>query len=485
MSSHSFAITRSTLSTPAAILILLASLAAAAETKRPNVVLILTDNHGAWTLGCYGNRDIRTPHIDRLAREGTLFESCYSSNAVCSPTRATLLTGLIPSQHGVHCYLNAGEPQIGPNAYCTIGEFRTLPKILSSAGYTCGLVGKWHLGDNLHPQENFQYWITMPHGATSTFYDAQVIENGEIRKEPTYLTDLWTQHGLKFIDQNKDKQFFLMLSYNGPYGLGQMLNHPARNRHGSFYADKELPSFPREEIHPWLFNNRNFINNPVSIRRYAAEISAVDDGVGEVMAALARHGLDDNTLVVFTGDQGLAGGHSGFWGMGDHTRPLTAYDWTMHVPLVFRQPGRVAANNRNDMLVSNYDFLPTILDYLDLKSEAPTKPASPGHSYAAALSGPSPKWDDTVFFEFETVRAIRTKDRKYIERFPDGPNELYDLKTDPGERNNLIDDSAHAAEKASLQQRLHAFFDRHADPQYDLTHGGRSKSKLLSARLAK
>src|SRR3982751_3355433 len=110
-----------------------------AETRRPNVVLILTDNQGAWTLGCYGNPDIRTPNIDRLAREGMLFERCFSSNAVCSPTRATLLTGLIPSQHGVHSYLAAGGAQIGPRAHSTIAEFRTLPEVWAEAGYTCGL----------------------------------------------------------------------------------------------------------------------------------------------------------------------------------------------------------------------------------------------------------------------------------------------------------------------------------------------------------
>ncbi len=111
----------------------------AAATPRPlNLVLILTDNHSPWTLGCYGNPEIRTPNIDRLASEGMLFERCYSSNAVCSPTRATLLTGLIPSQHGVHCYLRAGGAQVGPNAYSTIAEFRTLPKILAEAGYVCG-----------------------------------------------------------------------------------------------------------------------------------------------------------------------------------------------------------------------------------------------------------------------------------------------------------------------------------------------------------
>src|SRR3954469_6433744 len=102
--------------------------AGAAEAKRPNVVFILTDNHGAWTLGCYGNPDIRTPHLDRMARDGILFTRCFSSNAVCSRTRATLLTGLIPSQHGIHSYLRAGESQIGPQSRCLIEEFPTLPK---------------------------------------------------------------------------------------------------------------------------------------------------------------------------------------------------------------------------------------------------------------------------------------------------------------------------------------------------------------------
>src|SRR5262245_51495855 len=120
--------------------------ATADEPPRTNLVLILTDNQGAWTLGCYGNPDIRTPHIDRLAKEGTLFTRCFSSNAVCSPTRATLLTGLVPSQHGVHSYLRAGFPQVGPGAYCTIREFQTLPRILAGEGYACGLSGKWHLG---------------------------------------------------------------------------------------------------------------------------------------------------------------------------------------------------------------------------------------------------------------------------------------------------------------------------------------------------
>lgn len=452
----------------------------AAVPGRPNVVLIMTDNHGAWTLGCYGNPDIRTPHVDRLAREGILFSRCYSSNAVCSPTRATWLTGLIPSQHGVHCFI-AASVQIGPEAFSTLEEFRSLPEVLAEAGYVCGLSGKWHLGRNLEPQEGFTFWTTKPGGGTAEFYDQQVIENGAIRKEPTYLTDYWTTRGIEFIEKNKDRPFFLFLAYNGPYGLSTLLLNDARNRHTAYYADKELPSFPREEMHPWLYNNRDYLNNPTSIRRYAAEISGIDDGVGRIMATLEKHGLDENTLVVFTGDQGLAGGQSGIWGMGDHTRPLSAFDTTMHVPLILRHPKRIPAGARCDLLVSNYDFYPSVLSYLGLKDKIPDEPASPGRSYAQVLEGKAldMKWDNTVFYEFETVRAIRTDSWKYVERLDEGPRELYDLGQDPGELRNLADRPAVRSIQKELGDRLHAFFDRYADPKYDLAKGGTSKAQFL------
>jgi arylsulfatase A-like enzyme len=444
--------------------------------RPPNVILILADNQGPWTLGCYGNADIRTPHIDRLAREGTLFQRCYSSNAVCSPTRATLLTGLIPSQHGVHNYLSAGHPQLGPRAYSTIAEFHSLPEILAEAGYECGLSGKWHLGDNLRPQEGFTHWVTMPHGHTTTFYGAEVIDDGRLRTEPGYLTEFWTARGIEFIEQNKHRPFFLFLAYNGPYGLGASLLHPARNRHADYYADKELLSFPRQAMHPWLRGNKRHLNNPVAMRRYAAEVSGLDDGVGRILETLEKVQLDDDTLIIYTADQGLAGGQGGFWGMGDHTRPRTAYDWTIHVPLIYRHPDRIPTGQRSEILISNYDFLPTLLDYLGVEKRTPREPPLPGRSYAAALRGEEPPWDDVVFFEYEETRAVRTPEWKYIRRFPDGPDELYDLKRDPGERKNLIDQPPHAEVQKTLHVRLTSFFNRYADTRYDRTRGGASKA---------
>ncbi|MBS1823780.1 MAG: sulfatase-like hydrolase/transferase [Acidobacteria bacterium] len=458
----------------------LAALAHSAQTSKPNIVLILTDNHGAWTLGCYGNPDIRTPHIDRLAKEGVLFTRAFANNAVCSPTRASLLSGLMPSQHGVHRYLAAGGAQVGPRSYYTLEEFETLPKILTRSGYTAGLCGKWHLGDNLRPQPGFTHWITMPHGNTVGFYNQEVIEDGKVRREPTYLTDLWTDHAVRFIEHNRTNPFFLMLTYNGPYGLGTAMKEQSRNRHAAYYADKELPSMPRDAAHPWNHNYASWMQDPAVRRKYAAEISAIDDGVGRVLETLEKQGLRDNTIVIFVGDQGLAGGHSGFWGMGDHTRPLTAFDWTMWIPLIISHRSHAAAGARCERLVSTYDIAPSLLAYLNL----PKPQNSPGRDFTPALHAkPLDGWDDTVFFEFENVRAIRTAEWKFIERIREGPNELYDLRKDAGERLNLYGQKAHEAIATELRTRLTAFFARYADPKYDLWKGGTSKSGLITGKL--
>ncbi len=458
---------------------------AAATPERPNLILIMTDNHGEWTLGCYGNQDIRTPHIDRLARHGTLFERAFANNAVCSPTRATVLTGLMPCQHGVHRYLGAA-PQVGPKAYNMLEEFDTLPSLLVQAGYTAGLCGKWHLGGNMKPQEGFSYWITKPHGSSAGFYDQQVIEHGTIRKEPKYLTELWTDHAVQFIQQNREQPFFLFLAYNGPYGLGRAMREPIRNRHAEFYKQQQLPSFPRTEPQPWNYNYGSWIGDLQIIRKYAAEISGIDDGVGRVMETLDKLGLTENTLVIFTADQGLAGGHAGYWGMGDHTRPLTAFDWTMTIPLIFHQPGRIRAGARVSQMVSNYDLFPTILTQLGLADRIPQSKQSshrlPGRDFSPLLRGKKIDWEDIHFYEFENVRAVRTNRWKYIERVHQSPNELYDVTADPDEHHNLYGQPEYAATVAELRTRLHKFFQSHRAEQWDLWTGGQSKTDLMTEK---
>jgi len=452
---------------------------AAAQPPRPtNLVIILTDNQGAWTLGCYGNEDIRTPNIDRLAADGIRFTRALSSNPVCSPTRATFLTGLLPSQHGVHSFLDP-KYMMGPEAYNTLDEFTSLGEVLQGAGYVCGLSGKWHLGANLTPSEGFSFWITKPDGSTREFYDQDVIEGGQVRREKGYTTDLWTRRGIEFIEQNQDQPFFLFLAYNGPYALGNLILNPARNRHADYYADKLFPSFPRDAMHPWQFNNKQFHNSLAAMRRVAAETSGVDDGVGEIMAALKRFKLDDRTLVVYAADQGWMGGQNGLWGMGDHTRPIGAHELMMQIPLIFRQPGRIPAGKSSDILVSNYDFLPTVLSHLELAERMPQKPKSPGRDFSRVLRGDPLHWDNEAFYEMETCRAIRTARWKYVARHPSGPMELYDMQADPRERFNLYGQAGAEEIQAQLHKRLNDFFEQHADPQYDIWNGGRSKAKRL------
>ncbi len=455
-------------------------LSSVGTAKPPNVVFILTDNHGAWTLGCYGNPDIRTPNIDQLASRGMLFERAFSSNPVCSPTRATYLTGLLPSQHGLHSFLD-NKYMMGPQAYYALEEFETLPEILHSEGYVCGLSGKWHLGDNINPQDGFSYWATMPRGSTSNMYEDPVILDGRVVKTPKYMTDLWTDHAVRFIEQNSEGEqpFFLYLAYNGPYCLGNLLLREAKNRHAEYYADKQLLSFPRDTVHPWQYSNLKYHNNIVSIRRVAAEISGVDDGVGTVLETLQKHGLTEDTIVVFAGDQGWMGGQNGFFGMGDHTRPMGAHDLMMQVPMIVSQPGTIKPG-RTNALVSNTDFLPSLLDYMGLKHRIPSgkNQKLSGRSYADALRGKPLKWETRMVYEMEGCRCLRTENWKYVtRRFPDGPGELYDMQADPHERVNLFGQTAHAAIQQHLADRMDAFFTEYADPQYDIWNGGRSKAR--------
>jgi len=464
---------------PAAFALLcLVSAMVHAATARPNVVFILTDNQGAWILGCYGNPDIRTPNIDRLASEGIRFTRALSNNPVCSPARATFLTGLIPSQHGVHCYLEA-KLLMGPQAYDTLREFTSLSEVLRDAGYTCGLCGKWHLGDCLTPSGGFSSWVTKPDGSTREFYDQDVIEDGKVRREAGYTTDYWTRHGIGFIEQNKDRPFFLYLAYNGPYGLGPLMLNAARNRHAEFYADKLFPSFPRDAMHPWQYDNKQFHNNLTAIRRVAAETSGVDDGVGEIMATLKRLGLDDNTLVIYASDQGWMGGQNGMWGMGDHFRPIGAHELMMQIPFIFRHPGQIPGGATSDNIVTNYDFMPSVLSYLGLGDKMPQKPKSPGRDFSPILRGETIPWENVMFYEMETCRAIRTDLWKCVLRHPNGPHELYDMQADPHERFNLYGEPGVEAARSEMTQRLNDFFARYADPQYDIWKGGRSKAKRL------
>jgi len=496
-----------------AILLLSLALAPAiphAAAPRPNLLLILTDNQSPTLLGAYGNREIRTPHIDRLAAEGLLFTRAFATSGVCSPARATLLTGLIPSRTGVH---NGLPEKFAVPDYAAIDEFRNLPRTLADAGYATALVGKYHLGAVDHPQLGFGTWATFAGGHTESFVDQVIVDDGRrlnVADLGEHVTDYWTRRAVEFIrGQARARQgpaasaappFFLMLSYNGPYVLPPTVLDAPNTRHAAWY-DAHPPTPVGEPVHPYLAAfARSFPDNvplrggnvgkaaiaaltdPRAMRNVAAEVQMVDDGVGRVLAALDAAGFARDTLVVFMSDQGSAYGQHGLWGNSSWGSPYPAYNANLQVPLIVRQPGRVPAGTRSDRTVNGYDLLPTLLDWLSLGDR--TAEHSPGTSHAAVFRGqPAAGAEQPVFFEYITTRAIQTRGWKYVKRFLDAPDELYDLAQDPGETRNLLAGPARTGEVtaavADLDRQLTAFFDRYADPRWDVWRGGTAKATLV------
>ncbi len=461
----------------------------------PNIVMIVSDNQSQSLLGTYGNTEIRTPNIDRLAAEGVRYDNAYAVSGVCSPTRATLLTGLLPSQTGIHVALQAN---VDVENWSAIEEFRNLPETLRAAGYKTALVGKYHLGAHEKPQLGFDYWVTFPGGHTTTFYDELVIDNDKVYREPSHLTDFWTDRAIDFISrQSAGQPFFLLLTYNGPYMLPPTVTMEPNNRHAQHYLENP-PSFPQEPVHPFLktwakgrgpnglmvregttaWTAIEALNNKTAIINAAAETSMVDDGVGEVIDSLGQHGFSDNTLVIYTSDQGSSYGHHGLWGNTSWSFPFAAYTINMQVPLIYWQPGKIPGGQTNDMMVAQVDLLPTLLDHIGLDDIVIED--TPGKSFAATLEGDEIQWEDAVYFEFVTSRAVQTRKWKYIRRFPaSDPRELYDLEVDPNETENLISSAKHVEVISRLDSRLARYFDTYADEKYDLWNGGTAKGRLL------
>lgn len=467
------------------------------DIARPSVLVIVTDNQSPTLLGAYGNTEISTPNIDRLATEGVVFEQAFATSGVCSPTRASLLTGLMPSQHGVHNALPSNPERIGIPEWSAIGEFRTLPQTLADAGYRTALVGKYHLGTHDLPQIGFDYWVTMETGHTKSFVDTTIIDNGTRRRITDHITDYWTDAAIDFLSENdKEQPFFLFLSYNGPYILPPVVTSPSRSPYAKMYQENP-PDFPQLPVHDYLRNWAidskpsshmqaesthawaaiNALNNPQSMINTAAETSHVDAGVGRVLNALQELGLEENTLVIYTSDQGSAYGQHGLWGNTSWAYPFPAYDSHLAIPLILRQPGSLPANQRHDSLSSQIDLFPTILDHVGLTDIA-IKNAT-GRSLLPVIRNESTKVDRSIFFEFMTVRGVRTADWKFVKRFPDGPSELYQISTDPGETNNLIGGADVARITAELSEAVDRFFNANANSDYDLWHGGTGKGRLI------
>jgi arylsulfatase A-like enzyme len=433
------------------------------STERPNIIFILSDDQGPWAAGCYGNAEIRTPNLDRIAHNGMRFDRFFCASPVCSPSRASFLTGQIPSQHGVHDWIREGN--YGDNIATYLEGQVSYTDILAKNGYTCGISGKWHLGNSALPQQGFSHWFVHEKGG-GPYNDAPMIRKGELINAPGYVTRVITDDALEFIGTHSQDEnpFYLSVHYTAPHS--PWTGHPQDIVDS--YDDCPFESCPQEPIHPWaggLTNNN--LGNRESLKGYFAAVTAMDLDIGRILDKLGTLDIHKNTLVVFTSDNGFSCGHHGFWGKGNGTYPLNMYENSVRIPFLISHPDRIPGGQTQNAMCSAYDFMPTLLDYVGLG--LPDGLNLPGQSFLPSLLGQPDAGREAViiFDEYGPTRMIRTDDWKYVHRYPQGPNELYDLHKDPDERANLIEDPAHQNRISNMLGELEGWFTRYARPEID------------------
>ena len=431
------------------------SSASAQAVDKPNVIMIMTDDHGAWSLGCYGNPEGHTPHLDRLASSGVRFTRAYAAAAVCSPSRVTFMTGKMPAQHGVQDYI-LREEQAGPKARQFLSEHTTYSEILKRHGYALGYFGKWHMGDSGTPQKGFDDWHTTAGGP---FRTTRYYRDGRLEQVEQYRTDWITDRALEFIEAEREGPFFAQVSYNAPHTPYDYQPQEYRE----LYKESSFPAFPRDEPHPnQIPVYHKYLGERESRWSYMALVRGVDHNVGRIVQKLAEKGIQENTLIIFCADQGFNCGHHRVWGKGNGTLPFNMYEQTIQIPFIFNQSGAIQGGRSLDPMVSSLDFFPTLLDYLKLPPHQ--DPALAGRSFAGILRGEDLQWENKIFSEYAYVRTIRTKKVKYIQKADGHVDEMYDLEKDPGERRNVYAAAEYASEAGRLKDELSTWFAKRGAP---------------------
>lgn len=465
---------------------------------RPNILLIMADNQPADMLRCYGNDEVHTPWLDMLATSGTRFANAFCVNAMCSPCRASVLTGLMPSAHGVHTWLDDGLADRWPQDWNAIGEFASLPGQLKAAGYDTALIGKYHLGQPWRAPTEFDHWVTFPHGHTVSFHGNLMIENDRQAVFEGHSVDYFADRTVDYIRQRQegDAPFFCFVPFNGPYGHWPAIRGRAGTPFDHLYDETLFSSIPREGLNRRVIERytRRVVeagaapherfagplllpNETESLRNYFAQTTLIDDAVGRIMAQLAASGLSEDTIVIYTADHGFSLGHHGIWGHGLAAWPSSMLRPSYQVPLIINGPG--VATGTHQGLVSQLDIPNTLLD---MAGAAPI--TTPRHdSRAIDLSDPHRHHREFLCLEQEETRAIRTPGHLYVERFRHPavaplPSEFYDLSCDPQEQVNLGGTARPGDIETGLATSMQDYFARHADPIWNLWAAGRGKSNV-------
>ncbi len=464
--------------------------------NRPNVLFVMTDDQTVREMSCYGSRILETPNMDRIARGGTRFANCFTTNALCAPARATVLTGCFSHVHGIRGNSEMADAveELDPNV-------PTFPELLREAGYQTGLVGKYHIRQD---PRGFDTWRI--HLGQGEYFDPVFIENGTRVQKQGYATDLTTDLALNFLrGTDRSRPFCLVYQFKAPHRPFT----PAP-RHADMFEDIEIPEpetfnddyatrrvaemaedmrfeqslagdyedlpegLSREERKRWIY--QRFVKD-----RYRT-IYGVDENLGRVLDYLDENGLAEDSLILYTSDHGYFMGEHGWYDK------RFMYEPSIRIPIVARYPRSGTAGHVADEMVMNIDFAPTILDFAGV----PIPDGMQGRSLRPLMEGKSPEdWRSSIYYAYyenswalqdkgeEAMaepfryftphrigphRGVRTDRHKLIEYYGEGDYwELFDLEADPNEMQNLYGDPTCAAVVADLKRELHRLRQQYRD----------------------
>ena len=442
-----------------------------AASAPPNILFVLLDDVRFDDLGFTGHPFVKTPNFDRIAREGMRFTNAFAATPLCSPNRASILTGHYAHTHGITDNVDRSEQT---------HRLITFPLLLNQAGYQTAFIGKWHMGIDDTRRPGFDEWLSIK--GQGYYFDPDVNDNGESRKLPGYATDVFSQRAADFIRQERDQPFLVYLSHKAVHpnifqnadgsieAIPEDGGFTPPERLEDLYAEETITRRPNASSHG---EGKRALMRPIDglptlgpdtgtpdhiILNRLRMLTAADEGFGGIIEALEQTGQLDNTIIVVTSDHGYFYGEHGL----NKERRL-AYEEIARTPMAIRWPERIAAGAEADAFTLSVDLAPTMLELAGVEAPADLH----GRSLVPLLEGETPAdWRQSMLIEYysDTVwprlvkmgyQAVRTDRWKYI-RYVDleGMDELYDLSADPYEVNNLIDEPGAQADKAKLVAEL-------------------------------
>jgi arylsulfatase A-like enzyme len=459
-----------------------------AAARRPNILYIMTDDHAWNEMGCAGNRIIRTPNLDRLAKEGVRFDNCFCTNSLCAPSRATCLTGTYSHVNGV---MGNSEAKDAPPEYMR-REIPTYPELLKKAGYKTAMIGKWHLSDQ---PRGFDFYNILP--GQGVYMDPEFIENGRRKQRKGYVSDLITDDAVAFLESAGEGPWLLVYQHKGPHRpftpaprharLFDDIQVPHPPTYNDDYGTRKLaaeardmrfdqslagdyPDLPAgiapEARRDWIFQR--------FVKDHYRTMVGVDENIGRVLNYLDRRKLAEDTLVIYTTDNGFFLGDHGWYDK------RFMYEPALRLPLLVRYPRAVRGGQVESRFALNIDYAPTILDFAGVRAPAnmqgrSLRPLLEGHeprgwrasmlytyyenSWTLAGKGKEALSDPTFqYFTAHRVsphRGVRTERYKLIDYYMEnGYRELFDLEKDPNELRNVWAEADYSKVRGDLEREL-------------------------------